>query len=179
MAELNLKLKRTPGIYLVGFMGCGKTTIGRILADRIGWRFVDLDDEIEREQNRAIVEIFETEGERYFRALEAEALNTRVRKVQMGNPMVIALGGGAFTQPQTIDMLDNNGVTIWIDTSFAIVKKRVGGSAHRPLARDAIRFQALYYARRESYERAHYRVELSKDNSEAAVEEIMQLNLFD
>lgn len=176
---MNLKLKRTPGIYLIGFMGCGKTTIGRSLAEKIGWRFVDLDDEIEREQRQSIVQIFETQGEEAFRALEAAALKSRVRRVQMGHPMVVALGGGAFTQPETIEMLDNNGVTIWIDTAFPIVKKRVANSAHRPLARDPLKFQALYYARREFYERAHYRVELHQDNSEAVVDDIMRLNLFD
>jgi shikimate kinase len=179
MTGLNLKLKRTPGLYLIGFMGSGKTTIGRILADRIGWRFVDLDDEIEREQGRSIVQIFDHDGEEAFRNMEFEALKKRVRKVQMGNPMVVALGGGAFTQPHVIDMLDNNGIVIWIDTAFAVVKKRVENSSHRPLARDPIRFQALYYARREFYERAHYRVEVPEDSSAAAVEEILGLSLFD
>jgi shikimate kinase len=176
---LNLKLKRTPGIYLIGFMGSGKTTIGTALADRIGWRFVDLDDEIEREQGRSIVEIFDQDGEEVFRQMEYEALKERVRRVQMGHPMVLALGGGAFTQPSVIDMLDHNGVTIWIDTDFPIVKKRIANSPHRPLARDAIRFQALFYARRDLYERAHYRVEVHEDNSAAALEAILKLPLFD
>src|ERR1022692_5190369 len=62
-----LKLKRTPGIYLVGFMGSGKSTIGRLLAERIGWHFVDLDEEIEAAERMSILEIFETRGEAEFR----------------------------------------------------------------------------------------------------------------
>ena len=65
-----LKLKRTPGIYLVGFMGCGKSTVGRALADELGWSFFDLDHDIESSAGSTIGEIFDTQGEEMFRALE-------------------------------------------------------------------------------------------------------------
>ena len=69
-----LKLKRTPGIYLVGFMGCGKTTIGRLLARRIGWHFADLDHDIEKKHGGTVQQIFATHGEAHFRSLEHLAL---------------------------------------------------------------------------------------------------------
>ena len=79
---MNLRLKRAPGIYLVGFMGCGKSTVGRVLADELGWSFFDLDDEIENGAGTTIGEIFDTQGEEIFRAMEAKALAKRVRAVQ-------------------------------------------------------------------------------------------------
>ena len=97
-----LKLKRTPGIYLVGFMGSGKSTIGRLLAERIGWHFVDLDAEIEAAQSMSILEIFETRGEAEFRRFERETLRQHVRAIECGRPAVLALGGGAIVQPRKL-----------------------------------------------------------------------------
>ena len=72
-----LKLKRTPGLYLVGFMGSGKTTVGRIVAAELGWAFVDIDDDIEREQKQTISSIFERHGEAEFRRHTARSRVTR------------------------------------------------------------------------------------------------------
>src|SRR5687767_15520955 len=105
---MRLKLKRTPGIYIIGFMGSGKTTIGRMLADEIGWRFADLDDDIEAQQHKSISEIFSTAGEEEFRRIEHEALARRVRSVRCGMPTVLALGGGAFTCPENVELLTEN-----------------------------------------------------------------------
>src|ERR1700681_758150 len=93
-----LKLKRTPGIYLVGFMASGKTTIGRMLADELGWSFADLDEDIEAAEGRAIADIFDSDGEEDFRKIERSAIQKRVNEVGHGKPMVVALGGGAFAQ---------------------------------------------------------------------------------
>src|SRR6185369_15725528 len=71
---MDLRLKRTPGLYLVGFMGCGKSTVGRLVADALGWRFVDVDDDIEAREGCPISDIFETRGEREFRRIESEAI---------------------------------------------------------------------------------------------------------
>jgi len=80
-----LKLKRTPGIYLAGFMGSGKTEVGRLLADELGWNFVDLDADIEAAQGMPITEIFDTRGEPEFRQMERAALQERVREVERGH----------------------------------------------------------------------------------------------
>ena len=176
---MNLKLKRTPGIYLIGFMGSGKTTIGRMLAEEIGWRFADLDDDIESQQKRSIPEIFETLGEEEFRRIEHEALARRVRSIRCGLPTVLALGGGAFTRQENIDLLKEHGVTVWIDTAFPVVQRRVSMSNHRPLARDPARFEALYNSRREQYSKAEFHIELKDDNSRRALEELLELKLLD
>ena len=90
---MDTRLIRTPALYLVGFMGCGKTTVGAALADELGWSFHDLDGEIEAAAGVAIAEIFVQQGEAEFRRQEHAALERRVRTAQHGQPMVVALGG--------------------------------------------------------------------------------------
>jgi shikimate kinase len=172
------KLKRTPGIYLVGFMGSGKTTIGKLLAERLGWAFADLDNEIEAQERCSIAQIFETRGEGDFRRLEADAVRAHVRKVELGQPTVVALGGGAFVQPANFDMVQENGITVWLDCPFEVVKQRVAQQPHRPLARDAAEFERLFDARQESYRRAHFRIAIEADDPAVAVEAILKLPIF-
>ncbi len=174
-----LKLKRTPGIYLIGFMGSGKSTVGRMLADQIGWRFADVDDDVEAAAKTSITELFTQQGEEEFRRFESEAIRQRVRRIQSGHPMVLALGGGAFTQQATIELLENNGVTIWLDADFPIVKKRVSMASHRPLARNAERFAELFQERRVNYAKAEYRIAITEDDSRAALQEILRLPIFE
>jgi shikimate kinase len=141
-----LKLKRTPGIYLVGFMACGKSMIGSRLAERLGWGFVDVDADVETEQKTSILEIFDIRGEEEFRKLETKALRRRVHMIQAGHPLVVALGGGAFTRPANYDLVEDNGVTVWLDCPLSLIRRRVESSAHRPLARDPVKIEVLYYA---------------------------------
>jgi shikimate kinase len=173
-----LKLKRTPGIYLVGFMGSGKSTIGRLLAERIGWHFVDLDEEVEAAEKMSILEIFETRGEAEFRRVERERMRERVRAIECGRPTVLALGGGAIVQPENYALVENNGVTIWLDCPFETVRRRVAPASHRPLARDRVSFAQLYETRRESYARADYRIPIESDDPAVAVEAVLRLPLF-
>lgn len=170
-----LKLKRTPGLYLVGFMGCGKTTVGRLVAEELGWRFADLDDDIETDQRASISHLFATRGEVAFRDLEHDALLKRVRRVQSGHPLVLALGGGAFMRPDNIAAVNENGISIWLDATFDIVKKRVGSGHHRPLARDPDRFARLFEERRGFYQQAEVRIEVARDDSRAVAAEILDL----
>jgi shikimate kinase len=173
-----LKLKRTPGIYLVGFMGSGKSTIGRLLAGRIGWHFVDVDAEIEAAEGTSILRIFETRGEVEFRRVERAKLREHVRAIECGRPAVLALGGGAIVQPENFTLLENNGVTIWLDCPFETVRRRVEPASHRPLARDPVSFAQLYETRRESYARADYRIPIESDDPAVAVEAALRLPLF-
>jgi shikimate kinase len=172
-----LKLKRTPGIYLVGFMGCGKSTVGHALAEELGWRFVDLDADIEKAEGSSIGEIFESRGEPAFRLLEAAALRNAVRKVECGQPHVIALGGGAFAQENNTALLADKGISIWLDCPFETVQRRVAGDQRRPLARDAHKFRTLYDDRRPAYARSDYRVEIHGDDCADAVQQILALGL--
>jgi shikimate kinase len=174
-----LKLKRTPGVYLAGFMASGKTTIGRLLAERLGWRFVDLDEDIEAQQGVSIAEIFEKRGEPEFRRIESEAIRARVRPIVCGQPTVVALGGGTFVDPANFELLDNNGITIWLDCPLAAVERRVAEASHRPLARDLKQLEALYRSRVAAYSRAAYRVPIESDDPTAAVDAILKLPPFE
>ena len=173
-----LKLKRTPGIYLVGFMGSGKSTIGRLLAERLGWHFVDLDAEIEAAASMSIFDIFETRGEAEFRRLERETMREQVRAIERGRPTVVALGGGAVVEPEAWALVENNGITIWLDCPWEMVRRRVEPAWHRPLARDPESFARLYETRRESYARADYRIPIESDDPAVAVEAALRLPLF-
>ncbi len=173
-----LKLVRTPGIYLVGFMGSGKSVVGQLLADRLGWKFVDVDTEIEAEQKTSIAAIFDRHGEEHFRRIEAEALRKLVRRVRGGHPIVMALGGGAFTRPENVELLEDNGVTVWLDCPLELARHRVENCTNRPLARDPMKFAELYETRRSFYQRADYRIEICGDDPQQAVEDICRLPIF-
>ena len=170
---MNLKLKRTPGIYVVGFMASGTSTVGRLLAGRLGWHFVDIDEEIEAAEGTAIAEIFDTRGEAEFRRIETGVIHRHVRRIEQGSPAVLALGGGAFAGEANRDLLENNGVTVWLDCPFEVVERRVALASHRPLARDPHRFAALYHARREAYSLADVRVPIESDDPASVVEAIL------
>lgn len=168
------QLKRSPGIYLTGFMGSGKTTVARVLADRLGWDFIDLDDEIENAENATIAEIFEVRGEPEFRRIETETIRRVMRKIDRGMASVIALGGGSFVQPDNAALLAHHGISIWLDCSLETIEQRIVDAESRPLARDPDAFRQLYEERRAAYSRAHYRVDADCD-PERAVDTILGL----
>ena len=173
-----LKLKRTPGIFLVGFMGSGKSTVGRALAEELGWGFADLDEDIEKREGASVTEIFDTRGESGFRQAETAALRERVRSVEAGRPCVIALGGGAFLSEENFQMVSNNGVSVWLDCPFSTVERRLAGFVHRPLARDPEKLRELFAVRRSGYERADYCVAVENDDAAATTAKILALPLF-
>ncbi|MGB6942216.1 MAG: shikimate kinase [Bryobacteraceae bacterium] len=173
-----LKLKRTPGLYLVGFMGSGKSAVGRLLAEELGWSFADIDEDIEQAEGVSIAEIFDTRGEEEFRRIEQEALRKRLRDVECGKPLVLALGGGAFIDPANRKMLEDRGVTLWLDCPFPRICARVEGQTHRPLARDPEKFQRLFDDRRDLYSKAEHRIEADTDDPAAIVAEILKLPIF-
>lgn len=175
---MHIKLKRSPGIYLAGFMGSGKSTVGVGLANHLGWDFVDLDADIETHEGEKIASIFEKRGETEFRRIETEAILRRVRLIECGAPTVVALGGGAFVEPGNYELIQNHGVTVWIDCAFEEIVKRLEGQTHaRPLARDPIRFKLLYDARRSGYGRADFRVDGNCDEA-TSIAAILALPLW-
>ena len=171
---MDSSLKRSPGVYLTGFMGSGKTTVAKALADRVGWEFVDLDAEIEAAENATIAEIFESRGEHEFRRIETDMIRRVMRMVERGLPTVIALGGGSFVQPANAALLANHGISIWLDCPFEIIAERITDTESRPLARDPEGFRKLYEDRRDAYSRAHYRVDGACDVDQA-VQLILEL----
>src|SRR3954471_2598998 len=122
---MNLRLKQTPGIYLVGFMASGKSTVGRHLAHRLGWNFFDTDAEIESAERMTIAEIFEQRGEPEFRRIEREILRQHVRWIEHGRPAVLALGGGTFAEQANRELLAEHGISVWLDCPLESVKRRI------------------------------------------------------
>ena len=171
---MNLTLKRTPGIYVVGFMCAGKSTVGRRLAHRLGWSFFDTDDEIEAAEKMKIYEIFDSRGEDEFRRIEREIVRQHVRWIERGRPAVLALGGGAFASVETRALLEGNGISVWLDCPLSTVHARLEHQSHRPLARDPRKLDALYAARRDVYQLADARVEIEGADPEVTVEAILR-----
>ena len=172
---MDSKLKRSPGLYLTGFMGSGKTTVARILADRLGWDFADVDAEVEARENLTIAQIFEQRGEAEFRRIEKDVIAGLARSIERGLPCVVALGGGAFVQPENKELVENHGISIWLDCPLETIERRIAGEADsRPLARDQAAMRNLYEERREAYSKANYAVDADCE-VENAVEKILAL----
>ena len=119
-------------IVLVGMMGVGKTSIGRRLAARINFEFVDADEEIERAAGMTIAEIFEKFGEAYFRDGERRV----IARLMNGPPKVIATGGGAFINEETRTLILERALSIWLDADIKVLADRVSRRDHRPLLKN-------------------------------------------
>jgi shikimate kinase/3-dehydroquinate synthase len=137
-------------IALIGFMGAGKTTLGRVAANVLGRRFVDLDRELERSLQTTIPELFEQRGEAEFRVLEREATLSALLNER---PAVLALGGGAVETKSIVRTLRDRALTVLVDVDPGTAWTRVGGTT-RPLARDEQRFHELFSDRRPLYAEA-------------------------
>jgi shikimate kinase len=155
-------------IVLVGFMGSGKTTVGRSLADLLGWSFVDMDARIEEEAGLSVAEIFRGQGEASFREREARlarALGERER-------LVIAAGGGAFATPATREALQAGAATVWLRCDAETVLSRVPLDGSRPLASSRETILRLLAEREPSYRLADLAVDASARSPEAVAREI-------
>ncbi|MGZ2410627.1 shikimate kinase [Sphingomonas sp. F9_3S_D5_B_2] len=159
-------------IVLVGFMAAGKSKIGRALAQRLGLAFVDTDREVEERFGMSISDIFETTGESEFRAAERDVIS---RLLEDG-PRVIAIGGGAFVDPENRTRLNAAAVTVWLDPPFDILLARLQRSAARPLAsgRSESELHDLWHQRQASYIEAHLRIRTSDDPAQQFVEKIVR-----
>ncbi len=157
-------------IYLVGFMGVGKTCVGQCLAGLLGRPFIDLDREIERREGKSIREIFSQCGEAYFRLLEHEEL----KRVSAGVPQVIALGGGAFCRPENCAIVEAAGKSFWLDAPLNVIVARCEGDPSRPLFTTRPEMEALLEARRPFYQKAHIRIDVTGLTIEGVASQILQ-----
>ena len=155
---------RSSNIYIVGFMGTGKSSVGLRLAERLGWAFCDLDTEIERAAGETVSEIFRNRGEAYFRRVESEAL----KRISVRTGTVVALGGGAFCSDENRRVTAATGTSVWLDAPVEIVMARCAGNRARPLFGDRRAMAALLESRRPAYELADVRIDIEG----LAVEEI-------
>ena len=166
-------VRRRQTIFLVGFMGAGKTSVGRALGQLLGWTFEDLDDRVQTNEGRSIEQIFRDSGEAAFRHAEHAALR-EVLAEQESSPRVVALGGGAFVQAENAALLERSGaLTIFLDAPVEELHQRCSEQGtERPLRRDVEQFSRLYEARRPQYMKAALRVETSGRSVEEVAAEI-------
>ena len=157
-----------PHIFIVGFMGCGKSTVGSELASLLSRPFVDLDEAIIKVVGTTIAEIVERRGEPFFRTVETQCLQQSI----FDNPSVFALGGGAFTLEFNRSLIARAGISIWIDAPFELCWGRIQQDAKvRPLAPDHSQASQLYESRKPIYELADLQFPVS---GEVAPENLAQ-----
>lgn len=156
------RLKKT--VAMVGMMGAGKTAVGTALARALGVPFLDSDEEIVRAANRSIAEIFERDGEPFFRARESEVLARLLR----GPPCVLSTGGGAYLADSNRRLISDVGVAVWLRADLDLLWNRVRHKATRPLLRTSNpreTLRALYESRVPYYSLADVTVDASADLS--------------
>ena len=155
-------------IYLVGFMGAGKTTIGRELAARVEAPFFDLDDLVEAAEGLSIRELFAQRGEPYFRKRERDIL----RSTRHLDRAIVATGGGTFTFDENIQLIQTEGLSVYLSAPYALVRARVEGkSADRPLFRDDAAAHELFNARARYYRMADITIEVREEERPAEIVE--------
>ena len=142
-------------LFLVGFMGCGKSTVAPLVAARAGRPCIELDDVVERRAGGSIVDLFSSGRERDFRRFETESLEGL--EGQPGS--IVATGGGAFQAVANRQLMRRIGLTVWLDVSLEEARRRLGDGSGRPLwqTEDPVAFRALFERRRACYALAEYR----------------------
>jgi len=164
---------RDRSIVLVGLMGSGKSTIGRRLAQRLGMRFADADDEIERAAGMTISDIFARFGEAHFRDGERRVIS----RLLAGRPMVLATGGGAFVNEETRALILQDSLCIWLDADIPTLVERVGRRSHRPLLKNRDPgevLRELAAVRNPIYVEAHLRVSSASTPHDHTVRAILE-----
>ena len=158
-------------IYLVGFMGAGKTTLAQALARRLGWQAEDVDALIETRERRSVVDIFARDGEPYFRALERQVIYSLLPL----RHAVVATGGGTFVDPENRAAINADGVSVWLDVPLDGLLTRIPADGRRPLANDRLQLAMMYESRRLAYQQAQVRLDASLARAEELVEQLMEL----
>ena len=163
---------RIDRIVLTGFMGAGKTTVGNLLGERLGWRFVDVDAQIEGTAGSSIAELFAERGEPWFRQLEHET----IQQLLEADCLVLALGGGAIEDERTRSLLLNLPGTqlIHLEASLETILDRCRGTEDlRPILQDSANLEGRYLKRLPLYRQAHLTLAVDSIHPAAAVEAIL------
>jgi len=170
----------TRAVFLIGFMGAGKSSVGRALAEQLGWTFEDLDERIERRERRKVAEIFRESGESEFRRAEHAALRELSQELSAGAGRIVALGGGAFVQKRNARLLEAGGVpTVFLDADVEELWRRCQQQAEqqgmeRPLLGSLRGFRDLYEMRKPNYLKASFRQETGGKTVERIAAELVQ-----
>ncbi|MDF2840414.1 MAG: Shikimate kinase [Clostridia bacterium] len=159
-------------IVLIGFMGSGKTTIGKELALQKGFKLIDTDEMIEKEQNISIKEIFSSKGEAYFRELEKQA----IQKLQALDNHIVSVGGGAVMYHNNLDVLKGIGITVFLDAPIEKILENLKGK-FRPLVGDTIeeeKLKELLRSRYSTYKKADVTIHTANLSIQQTVNEIIK-----
>ena len=161
-------------LVLLGMMGVGKTTLGKMLANKYKYNFIDIDSKIEKKNLMSINDIFEKKGESFFRTEEEKiTLNSLDEK-----NCIIALGGGAFTNEKIRKKVLNLSISIWLNADIGLISKRLKMSAKRPLLKNENvkkKLDELYAKRKNIYNLANYKVDCDKLSMNEIVKKIMTI----
>ena len=163
--KLDLDLKDKKIIVLTGLMGVGKTTIGNKLADRIGFYFIDSDQEIEDRQQQSINNIFQNKGEKYFRQIEKEVVKEIMNRDEQ---MVLSLGGGAFMDDEIRALIKRRAISIWLYADIEVLLHRTANKNNRPLLNNIDKraiLLDLIAKRYPIYRQADIYIETGKENN--------------
>src|SRR5262244_1760953 len=161
MSRSQISNSQSP-IFLLGFMASGKSTVGPVLAAKLGRLFIDLDRLIEAKVGCAIVELIAREGEERFRQIETETL----REVASRGAAVIAPGGGAITRAENRELMWRFGITVWLDAPFTLCWRRIqDDGATRPLAPDEATARARYEGRLALYRQALIHISINQSHT--------------
>ena len=161
-------------IYVIGFMGAGKTTIGRELAARVDAPFFDLDELVESAEKMTIKDMFAQHGEPYFRKRERDIL----RSTHYLEKAVIATGGGTFTFEENIQFIQSEGLSVYLSAPYALLRSRIGDkAAERPLFRDDLATHELYTSRIRYYRMSDVTLEIREEETPAEIVERLLLEL--
>ena len=161
-------------IYFVGFMATGKTAVGKALARRLGRRFIDLDDVIEKKEKMKIVDIFAQKGEPYFRTVEKSA----VKEIATQHDQIVACGGGVVIDPENVATLKKSGVIICLEADCDTIVARSAGTAERPLLNvdnPRERVMELLKKRAVFYKQADHTIDTTKLGVNAVVDRIITI----
>ena len=160
---------RADKLYLVGFMGAGKTTVARALGRRIGWRVEDIDERIESRERTSVAALFASRGEAYFRQAERNVLHELLPE----RNVIVATGGGTFVDPENRSAMLADGAVAWLDVPLTRIIDRVPPDGRRPLAADRTQMEQLFLRRQVAYGQAHIRVDASRPVDEV-VERLLE-----
>lgn len=161
-------------IYLVGFMGAGKTTVGRELAVRIDAPFFDLDELVVAAEKMSVKDIFASQGEGYFRKRERDVLRS-TRYLEKG---VIATGGGTFTFDENIQFIQSEGLSVYLSAPYALLRSRIDDKAEeRPMLRDDFATLELFTNRLRYYKMSDVTLEIRESETPAEIVERLLLEL--
>lgn len=161
-------------IALVGFMGAGKTVVGKALARHLGMIFVDSDETIVERERRSINDIFAKDGEPYFRKVEKEV----IKEISQRDGLVIACGGGAVLDKDNMLNLQRNGVVIYLQTSADVIFERTKNYDHRPLLNvenPKKQIEDILKTRAPFYSQAEYTIDTSKLTIDEVVNKILEI----